>query len=622
MRLVIYGTRPEEIKVYPFTKYPGFKFLEVNQSKDLHQGLIKPDYRCEEKQLKEVIKELSPELVLVQGDTRTAFYGALYAYEMGIKVAHIEAGLRTHDIWSPHPEEGYRMMIDQISTYKFCSTPESVKNCNGVYVGQTSIDTLCSFYPCVAEEDFYIVTVHRTPIAKILPTLKKMDSTKLKIIAHPNPIGQELKKHFKCLDPLNYKDFVYLLARSKGCISDSVSGDTRMYWKEDGEIRFGTIEDMFNSPSDNLEVLSVTRSGRKYKDAGPSMHTGKIVWADTIVIDHGIKKVYSVELKNGKRIKVTKDHSLFSTDISGNLIAKSFEEADKFVSVNYPISISESNNTDKDVYMATLYGLWVADGSWCGGEKCLSGIAIATGGDSKIIDFLNLSGYKIHHRGKGDIGIYSVDLARSMKTLGFDGRSKTKRVPKWLFTAPDNIVCGFLRGYFSGDGSCYNHKKQTIVSASSVNRDLIDDIQILLSRIGIVSAIDRGFVPSRLSDNKQYKLNIYRGWCVRKFLNRIGFIKNIKKDLSLSARGKDKEISVLKVRSVTYVGEERVFDLKVVPTESFVANGILCHNSGGLQEECAFLGKDYISLRDKTERGHGETYKAGATKKIVKILDK
>jgi UDP-N-acetylglucosamine 2-epimerase (non-hydrolysing) len=220
MKLIIYGTRPEEIKVYPFQKR-GFKFLMVNQSKDLHQGLIDPDYICEEKDLKETLRELRPELVLVQGDTRTAFYGALYAYELGIEVAHIEAGLRTHDIWSPHPEEGYRMMIDQISTYKFCSTREAVKNCNGTYVGQTSIDTLFEFVPNVIEEDFYIVTVHRTPIDQILPTLKKMDPTKLKIFAHPNKYGQELKKHFDCLDPMNYKDFVGLLAKARGCISDS-----------------------------------------------------------------------------------------------------------------------------------------------------------------------------------------------------------------------------------------------------------------------------------------------------------------------------------------------------------------------------------------------------------------
>jgi UDP-N-acetylglucosamine 2-epimerase (non-hydrolysing) len=220
MKLAIYGTRPEEVKLYPLQKHK-YKFLQVNQSKDLHQGLIQPDYYCEEEGLIHTIRMLRPDIVIVQGDTRTAFNGALYAYQEKIPVAHIEAGLRTHDINDPHPEEGYRMMIDDISTYKFCSTKESATNCNGMYVGQTSIDTLFEFIPDCVEEDFYIVTVHRTDISKVLPTLKKMDATKLKVIAHPNKYGQELRKHFNCIEPVNYRLFVDLLARSKGCISDS-----------------------------------------------------------------------------------------------------------------------------------------------------------------------------------------------------------------------------------------------------------------------------------------------------------------------------------------------------------------------------------------------------------------
>lgn len=219
--LAIVGTRPEEIKLYPFTKYGQVDFLWTNQSKDLRQGLIDFDFMCEEDGLNGMIKLSHHEYVMVQGDTRTAFRGAVYAYEAGKKIIHIEAGLRTHDLYDPHPEEGYRMMIDQIATYKFCSTKEAVKNCGGVYVGQTSIDTLFEFLPDAIEEDFYIVTVHRTPIDEILPTLDKMDISKLKVIAHPNPTGQELKKHFDCLDPVNYRDFVGLLARAKGCISDS-----------------------------------------------------------------------------------------------------------------------------------------------------------------------------------------------------------------------------------------------------------------------------------------------------------------------------------------------------------------------------------------------------------------
>jgi len=78
--LCIFGTRPEEIKMYPFSKYKRFKFLLVNQSKDLHQGLIKPDYTCEEWELRWQIEKISPKAIMVQGDTRTAFYGAFICF--------------------------------------------------------------------------------------------------------------------------------------------------------------------------------------------------------------------------------------------------------------------------------------------------------------------------------------------------------------------------------------------------------------------------------------------------------------------------------------------------------------------------------------------------------------
>lgn len=226
--LAVYGTRPEEIKLYPFTKY-GIYFLRVNQSKDLHQEIIKNYTQIEEDELEGYIKYInknSVSAVMVQGDTRTAFRAALYAFEAGIPVIHIEAGLRTFDLSQPFPEEGYRQMIDCIATYKYCSTERAAINCDGEYVGQTSIDTLFEFIPkTITEEDFYIVTIHRNEnwdkLPDIIETLKKMDSSKLIVFAHPNRVGQELKKHFETREPLQYEQFIKLLARSKGCISDS-----------------------------------------------------------------------------------------------------------------------------------------------------------------------------------------------------------------------------------------------------------------------------------------------------------------------------------------------------------------------------------------------------------------
>lgn len=226
MILVMYGTRPEEIKLYPFTKYEGFEFCLVNQSKDLHQGLIKPKHTIDENEIDAFLQLLAkPDAIMVQGDTRTAFYAAVSAFEAKIPIIHVEAGMRTWDLTSPFPEEAYRQMIDVMATYKYCSIEEATKNCDGVYVGQTSIDTLCEFMPKCIEENFYIVTVHRNEsfsrMKQIVKTLKKMNQDELYIFAHPNKVGQELKKHFKTHEPLPYIEFLELLGRAKGCISDS-----------------------------------------------------------------------------------------------------------------------------------------------------------------------------------------------------------------------------------------------------------------------------------------------------------------------------------------------------------------------------------------------------------------
>jgi UDP-N-acetylglucosamine 2-epimerase (non-hydrolysing) len=233
MILTIYGTRPTEIKLYPFTHYRhlGFEFLEVDQSKDLHQGLIKPEYKCSEEDLEKTIQKLKPEMVLVHGDTRSGFRGCLYAYVNKIPIIRTEAGLRTYDLFSPFPEEGYRQMMDRIATYKYCSKQEAVNNLkseglSGKLVGQTGIDTLYEFCGDITEGEYLIVTVHRNENYKRLPKIIKQikqaeKEIELKIFAHPNRIGQELKKHFKCLDPMGYKEFVKFLAQSYGVMTDS-----------------------------------------------------------------------------------------------------------------------------------------------------------------------------------------------------------------------------------------------------------------------------------------------------------------------------------------------------------------------------------------------------------------
>ena len=153
--MLIFGTRPEAIKMCPlvkeFQKYPeDFETIVcvTGQHREmLDQVLaifdVKPDYDLNiMKQgqdlydvtarvlsgMRDVFKECKPDVVLVHGDTTTSTAAALAAFYQQIPVGHVEAGLRTHNIYSPWPEEMNRQITGRISTYNFAPTPLSQKN--------------------------------------------------------------------------------------------------------------------------------------------------------------------------------------------------------------------------------------------------------------------------------------------------------------------------------------------------------------------------------------------------------------------------------------------------------------------------------------------------------------
>lgn len=175
--MLVFGTRPEAIKMAPlvkeFQKQP--KRIETvvcvtGQHREmLDQVLkifdIKPDYDLNiMKQgqdlydvtarvltgMRDVLKEVKPDVVLVHGDTTTSTAAALAAFYQQIPVGHVEAGLRTHNIYSPWPEEMNRLLTGRLATYHFSPTPlsrnnlikESVDDRNIIVTGNTVIDAL------------------------------------------------------------------------------------------------------------------------------------------------------------------------------------------------------------------------------------------------------------------------------------------------------------------------------------------------------------------------------------------------------------------------------------------------------------------------------------------------
>ena len=174
--MLIFGTRPEAIKMCPLVKEfqkhaEEFKTVvcvtgqhremldQVLQIFDVHpdfdlnimkQGQDLTDVTARVLTgLRDVFKECRPDVVLVHGDTTTSTAGALAAFYAQIPVGHVEAGLRTHNIYSPWPEEMNRQITGRIATYNFSPTPLSERNLieekahGHIYVtGNTVIDAL------------------------------------------------------------------------------------------------------------------------------------------------------------------------------------------------------------------------------------------------------------------------------------------------------------------------------------------------------------------------------------------------------------------------------------------------------------------------------------------------
>lgn len=281
--MVILGTRPEAVKLAPVIKAlqndPRFDTFTVATSQHRHmldQMLklfdITPDVDLNisrpsqtlislaQRMLTELAPQLErhqPDLVLVQGDTTTAFVAALAAFYCHVTVAHLEAGLRTGNIWSPYPEEANRRLITAVSTLHFAPTPTSAANlyAEGVreqavtVTGNTVIDALhwaldhSIGYGDEALSDLdddprqvLLVTTHRReswgqPMQQIAAALAELAATEpdLRIVipVHRNPVVRAalmptlIRNNITVTEPLEYTGFCQLMKRSHLILTDS-----------------------------------------------------------------------------------------------------------------------------------------------------------------------------------------------------------------------------------------------------------------------------------------------------------------------------------------------------------------------------------------------------------------
>jgi UDP-N-acetylglucosamine 2-epimerase (non-hydrolysing) len=270
--IAVFGTRPEAVKMCPLVlelkKRNCFdvKVCLTGQHREMLDSVIemfgiKADYDLSVMKkdqslsdmtakiisgLTQIFESEKPDLVLVHGDTSSAFASALAAFYMQIPVGHIEAGLRTYDISSPYPEEFNRRAISLMSSFDFAPTSaarenliKEGKNPERVFVtGNTVVDVLnFTAREVQTDEKLVLLTAHRREnigagLEKICMAVKRIAEKHpdLKIVypMHPNPAVRESAEkilgkisNVELCEPLDLNEFHSLLARSAIVMTDS-----------------------------------------------------------------------------------------------------------------------------------------------------------------------------------------------------------------------------------------------------------------------------------------------------------------------------------------------------------------------------------------------------------------
>lgn len=281
--MTIFGTRPEAIKMAPVVKAlaeaPDMEPIVTvtAQHRDMLDQVLRlfditPDYDLNIMSpgqtlydvtdrallgLKSVLEEAKPDVVLVHGDTTTTFAGALASFYQEIPVGHVEAGLRTGNIYSPFPEEMNRKLTGSLATYHFAPTSSSESNLvkeninqDHLYVtGNTVIDALATTVreDYVFEEEainaldstkrIVLVTTHRRenlgePMRHVYGAIRQLveefEDIQIVFPVHKNPkvrqvVQEELGtvERVTLIDPLDYEPFANLMAKSYLILTDS-----------------------------------------------------------------------------------------------------------------------------------------------------------------------------------------------------------------------------------------------------------------------------------------------------------------------------------------------------------------------------------------------------------------
>lgn len=278
--MLVFGTRPEAIKMCPLVNElkcnPNFETIVcvTGQHREMLQQVldvfkVEPDYDLNImkdgqtlysittnilEKMKPILEKENPNIVLVHGDTSTTFAASLAAFYSGIKVGHVEAGLRTYDLHSPFPEEYNRQAVSIVSDFNFAPTEQAKENllkegrcAEKIFVtGNTAIDALKTtvseeyhheLFDWIGNSRLIMLTAHRRenlgiPMENMFKAIKRVlqENADVKVIypIHKNPIVREIanrilgnESRIKLIEPLEVIDFHNFLKKSYFILTDS-----------------------------------------------------------------------------------------------------------------------------------------------------------------------------------------------------------------------------------------------------------------------------------------------------------------------------------------------------------------------------------------------------------------
>ena len=293
----VIGTRPNIIKVDP--KLPNQQIVWTAQHYDWNMGLSffeelelpKPKFNlnCKSSELGKMTDKLTrlfqkekPNMVLVFGDTNSSLAGALAAAYQQIPVAHIEAGLRSHN--RRMPEEINRMLIDRLATVRICPNFYSEKNLiseglteNNYVCGDPMFDTFLRFIPIKKTKNWHkyiLVTLHRNinvdSKENLQSILEALAESKEQFIlpVHPRTAKNlklfklKMPKNVKVVQPQTYKKMLELISNAKKVITDSGGVQREAAWMNTPLILLRTETEWIDLPAKGQAVLVGTDKER------------------------------------------------------------------------------------------------------------------------------------------------------------------------------------------------------------------------------------------------------------------------------------------------------------------------------------------------------------------------